>query len=146
MARLTVWQPFGSVLMDTAMDNMMRNAYVPRTREGRQTLPIVCDVTESEAGYMVQAVLPGMHPDQLTIDFVDDVLTIKAEVRPVKADEGVRYHVRERTGGWYERSFRFPLPINGESISASYDDGILTISLPKAEAARPRRIEVQTAV
>lgn len=144
MARLTVWQPFSNVAMDAALDNMMRNAQALRARGDRPMQGITCDLTESDEGYTVYAALPGVPADDVTIDFVDGILTFKAEAKPTEAAEGVRYHLRERTGGHYERAFRFPVPINVEAISANYEDGILTVSLPKADSVKPRRIEVHT--
>jgi HSP20 family protein len=88
-------------------------------------------------------VLPGVQPDDLTIDFVDSVLTIKATRRAPEASEGQSYHLRELSDAQYERSLRFPVQINADAISANYEHGVLTLSLPKAEEVKPRRINVQ---
>lgn len=147
MARLNVWQPFGDVMaMNMAMDRMARHNQRMRGRQLNGNYSIACDLTENQDGYMIQAALPGVTSENLTIDFADDVLTIKAENPAAETIEGVRYHLRELAFGTYERSFRFPLPINADAIEARLEQGFLTLYLPKAESVKPRRIDVQVSV
>jgi HSP20 family protein len=140
-----MWQPFGDMLaMDTAIDQAMRNRQMERGRRASQGAAFPMDLSENNDGYTLAAVLPGVHPDNLNIDFAEGVLTIKAEsIVEENSGEGVNYHIRERVGGTYERSLRFPVPLNSEAIEASYEHGILKLWLPKAESVKPRRIEVQ---
>jgi HSP20 family molecular chaperone IbpA len=98
---------------------------------------------ETSEGYSLSAVLPGLQSDDIDIDFVDGVLTIKAEGKEPEVAEGARQHLRERFYGTHERSFRFPTPINTEAIEAQYENGILTLWLPKAEVVKSRRIHVK---
>jgi HSP20 family protein len=146
MTRRFVWQPFSEMLtLDEAMNQVAHNHYQGRARRGGEqgsNFPI--DLAETPEGYTLRAVLPGVHPDNLNIDFADNVLTIRAESTVEEAPENTHYHVREIAGGTYERSWRFPVPINGEGIEASYEQGILTLHLPRVESVKPRRIEVQT--
>jgi HSP20 family protein len=145
MSRLTVWQPFGEMLaLNEAMEQMAQGRLRNRASNGHQSQSMAVDLSENAEGYRLQASLPGVHPDDLSIDFAEDVLTIKAQSRVEQEQEGTRYHLRERAPMAYERSFRFPTGINAEGIEASYEHGVLTLYLPRAESAKPRRINVQT--
>jgi HSP20 family protein len=104
---------------------------------------LAVDVAENEDGYFVKASVPGINPDDLEIMLEDGVLTIKAEVN---ADEEIaedQYHVRERRYGSFSRSIRFPTDVNAEAIEASYDYGVLTLDVPKAEEVKPKRISIK---
>jgi HSP20 family protein len=104
---------------------------------------VAVDVAENDDGYIVKASLPGVNPDELEITLEDGLLTIKAEV---KADEEItqdQYHVRERRYGTFSRNIRFPTDVNAEAIEASFDNGVLTLDVPKAEEVKPKRISIK---
>ena len=104
-------------------------------------LPV--DVSESDEGFVVKASVPGVDPEQVEITFEDDVLTIRGEIESDSETEEENYHIRERQFGSFSRSLRFPVTVNAEAIEASYEKGILTLSVPKAEEVKPKRIEVK---
>ena len=122
---------------------LMWNTPAYRTDRSAATTNVALNVTEDESGYTVEAFLPGINPADLQIELVDRVLTMSGEFKAQEEVEGVRYHLRERSTGRFERSLRFPTLISGDAIESNYTDGILTIRLPKAESAKPRRIQVQ---
>jgi HSP20 family protein len=133
---------------NNAMEQLAQN---PRAQRGPArngtTAPshgFPVDLSEHNEAYTLHAILPGVHPDKLEIDFADNVLTIKAESAPAAQQEGTRYHVREIMPTRYERSFRFPAAINLDAVEAHFEHGVLTLRLPRAENARARRIAVQT--
>jgi HSP20 family protein len=104
---------------------------------------LAVDVAENEDGYIVKASVPGINPDELEITLEDNVLTLKGEV---SADEEInedQYHVRERRYGSFSRSVRFPVAVNGDDVEATYENGILTLNVPKAEEVKPRRIAIK---
>ena len=103
-------------------------------------LPI--DVEENDEGYIVRADLPGRSEEAISVNIHDDVLSISAETVAENSDENGRVLIRERRIGKFSRSLRFPAPVNGEAIAATYDNGVLTINLPKAEHVKPRQIPV----
>ncbi len=148
MRRPTAWNPFTDItdmqsdLMNTVMEQMAHNVF--RQRHGAHTRSMDVDLSEDEHAYHIHAVLPGINPENLTIDFAEGVLTIKAECKPREESEGLRYHLRECHYGPFERSFRFPALINAEDIEANYQHGILALSLPKAQTVRSHRVQVQT--
>ncbi len=109
----------------------------------RHNLTIALDVSEDEDAYRIVASVPGISPDDIEITMEDDMLTIEGEVSSGADEENVRYHMRERRYGSFKRSIRFPLTVNADAIEADYDLGLLTLTVPKAEIVKPRRIEVK---
>ena len=107
-------------------------------------LPI--DVEENDESYIVRADLPGRSEEAISVNIHDDVLSISAETAVENSDENGRVLIRERRVGKFSRSLRFPVPVNGEAsiqaAPATYDNGVLTITLPKAEHVKPRQIPV----
>lgn len=103
-------------------------------------LPI--DVEENEEGYTVRADLPGVDRDDIKVNIHDDVLSISAETAAENSEDSVRAVIRERRFGKFSRSLRFPVPVDGEAIAAAFDNGVLSIALPKAEHVKPRQIPV----
>jgi HSP20 family protein len=104
---------------------------------------IAVDVAENEDGYVVKASVPGVNPDDLEITLEDGVLTIKAELNEDEEITQESYHVRERRYGAFSRNIRFPTDVNAEAIEASYDFGVLTLDVPKAEEVKPKRISIK---
>ena len=104
------------------------------------------DVAERKDAYVVQAELPGLSPEQVDVSFEKNVLTIsgtKPASFDASADGELRIFAAERVSGNFERSVRLPEFGNAEQISANFTNGLLTSSVPKAEAAQPRRITIE---
>lgn len=103
------------------------------------------DVAERGDAYLVQAELPGVSPDQVELSFEQNVLSIRG-TKPASfdvANEGeLRVFAAERVHGSFERSVRLPEFVNADRISANFSNGLLTITVPKAEAAQPRKISI----
>lgn len=143
MATVFVWEPFRRTPLRTLARNRAGLTYdAPRTSTRPVAVPF--NIAEDAEGYTVQAALPGINPNELEINLEEQELTVRGEFKARELPEGARYHRREQAIGRFERSFRFPVSIDGEAVQASYEYGILTLRLPRAEAAKPRRIEVQT--
>ncbi|MBP6876043.1 MAG: Hsp20/alpha crystallin family protein [Candidatus Eisenbacteria bacterium] len=101
------------------------------------------DVRENESAYSVKVDLPGMNREQVEISFEGDVLTISGERKEESEKADGQVHRTERFVGKFTRSLRFPGDVQPEKIEAAFQDGVLEVTLPKAEAARKRRIEVK---
>ena len=97
------------------------------------TNPIRADVKETDKEYVVEAELPGVNKDDIVIELNDDVLTLGVDVKSDKNEEDNGYIYKERQTGSYRRSFHVQ-NIKNEGITASYKDGLLVVTLPKAEA------------
>jgi HSP20 family protein len=99
------------------------------------------NVWESEDAVMVESEVPGLKSDQLDISVIGDELTLKID-RPEEPEEGVTYHRRERPVGAFTRIIELPSDVDANRVQAELRDGVLRITLPKAETARPRKISV----
>jgi HSP20 family protein len=101
------------------------------------------NVTEDSSNYYVRAELPGMKPDELNIQVTSDGISISGERKIPEEGNGVRYHRREREAGKFSRSINLSSEIDVKAVEASLDNGILTITIQKAEVAKPRKITVK---
>ena len=102
-------------------------------------------VSETKDELLLTAELPGLGEDDLSIELENNVLTIagvKNEVRE-EEDEDRKYHVFERSYGSFTRSFTLPPTVDGAGIVATFDNGVLTVTLPKVAEAKGRKIEIQ---
>lgn len=104
---------------------------------------VALDVAENEDAYIVKASLPGVSADDVELTLEDNVLTIKGEVKGDETVEEAQYHVRERRYGSFSRSIRFPVLVNSDAVDATYENGVLTLNVPKAEEVKPKRIEIK---
>lgn len=114
--------------------------------QGRVWIPAI-DVVEKKDAYLMYAELPGVGASEIDISFEQNVLTIRGSKRSAidaNTDGEVRVYAAERVSGSFERSIRLPEFVDGERISAEFTNGVLTVTVPKAQAAQPRRIEVKT--
>jgi HSP20 family protein len=101
------------------------------------------DVSETEGEIIVKAEIPGMNVEDIDITLTDGLLTIKGERKREKEDKQENYHRIERQFGTFSRSLNLGLKVEAEGIDAGYKDGVLTVTLPKAEEDKPKKIEVK---
>ena len=101
------------------------------------------DVAETEKEYIVKAELPGMDKKDIDISLTDGVLTVRGEKRHEKKEEKENYHYMESHYGTFSRSVRLPDDASIEKIDATYTDGVLTVTVPKTEAAQPKKIKIE---
>ncbi len=111
-------------------------------REGSEDWNIPIDVIQKPEEIIVKASLPGIKPEDIDITIEDNVLALRAERSSELEDSGAGYLVRERTAGSYYRALRLPDTIDTAKIQSEYEHGVLTVSLPRAEEKKPRRIKV----
>ncbi|MDD8017466.1 MAG: Hsp20/alpha crystallin family protein [Bacteroidota bacterium] len=101
------------------------------------------DVVENDEAYVLKAEIPGMNKDDVKITLENNVLTIRGEKKNENEKEEGNFHRVERSYGMFERSFTIPGSIKVNDIDAQYNNGILTMTLPKAEESKPKMIEVK---
>lgn len=106
-----------------------------------QWLPSV-DVSETDSELVVRAELPGMTHDDIEVNLQDNVLTLKGEKKQDKREEKESYHCLERSYGSFSRSFSLPTGVRADQITATFKDGVLVVSLPKAEEVKPKKISI----
>jgi len=146
MGNLRRWTPMRPSLWDrdvfNEMDGMFEEPFFGRRGDGQQNWGLPLDVSEREDSYVVRASIPGIDPDEIDISLSDNVLTIRGEMKHEADQQSERYVLRERRMGNFTRSVSFPTAIDADRAEASCDYGVLTLRLPKAETARPRRIGI----
>lgn len=108
---------------------------------GRLWTPAV-DVYENEHEIVLQAELPGMKKEDIDIQLTGDTLTLRGERKLETAQRGEHYHRIERQYGQWQRSFQIETPLDASRVAASYEDGVLTVRLPKQESVKPRQIAI----
>ncbi len=101
------------------------------------------DVTENEDGYVVVASVAGINPDDVEITLEENILSIKGEFSKDSEIEEETYLMRERRSGSFSRSIRFPVEVNAEDVNAAYENGVLTLIVPKVEEVKPKRVEIK---
>jgi HSP20 family protein len=100
------------------------------------------EVMEKENEYFVKAELPGMKKEEIDVSMVEDTLTIKGERKAEEEVKEENYQLCERCYGSFERSITLPKAIDAKRIAATYENGILEITLPKAPEAKPKKVEI----
>jgi len=146
MGNMRRWTPMRPSVWDRdvfdEMERMFEEPFFGRRGDGQQNWGLPLDVSEREDSYVVRASIPGIDPDEIDISISDNVLTIRGEVKHDSDQQNERYVLRERRMGHFTRSVSFPTAIDADHAEASCDCGVLTLHLPKAETARPRRIGI----
>jgi HSP20 family protein len=105
------------------------------------------DLVERNGGYELQAELPGLTEDQIEVKLSNGIVTIKGEKSTERVEDDEDYHLRERSFGSFQRSFRVPSNVDADKIEAQFDKGVLKVTLPKSATAleNERKIEVKAA-
>jgi HSP20 family protein len=100
------------------------------------------DVVETKDEVVVRAEVPGMTKEDISVTLQDNVLTLRGEKKQEQAENGATYHRVERMYGSFVRSFTLPTVVQADKVKAAYKDGVLTITLPKAEEVKPKEISI----
>lgn len=128
--------------MNRMLESFFRTAPVPGTN-GSTWYP-VSDVRETENEYIVRTELPGVARDDVKINLKNNTLTLRGEKKQGTEEKKGSWHHVERTYGHFERTFTLPTDVAADKIRARYQDGVLEIVVPKAEAAKPRDIAIES--
>lgn len=142
------WDPVRDIVtLREAMNNLLEESFVrPRAGMIAMTGGMAVDLRESDQAYFVETIVAGAKPEDVEISVLGDTLRIAVEVRDEGDHHGEKWLLRERRFGHFERSLTLPAQVKADEASADFQDGVLTISLPKAEAARSRSIPVRGAI
>ena len=137
---LTRWDPFQEILnLRRTVDRLFDNVSTDSAWTQSVTWGLAVDVVENKDDFIVKASVPGIKPEDLDISYASDTLTIKGEVKTENDVEENQYHLRERRYGSFSRSISLPTKIKDDAIEASYQNGVLSLRLPKAEEIKPKR-------
>lgn len=144
MSRIVRWNPYREMYnLINAMDRRVDSRYLSPRFLTADSWGLALDVSENENEYLIKASLPGIRNEDIDVSIESNVLTIKGEFKQEEESEERHYHLRERRYGSFCRSLSLPNSVNTEAIQAIYENGVLTLSLPKAEEAKPKSIEVK---
>ncbi|MGD8405548.1 MAG: Hsp20/alpha crystallin family protein [Anaerolineales bacterium] len=98
----------------------------------------------NENGQLISAEMPGINPDNIDIDVTGDALSISGERKPDEGVRDARYHRRERSYGSFSRTIQLPFMVDTKKAEANFNNGILMISLPRAEVDKPKKITIKS--
>jgi HSP20 family protein len=140
------WEPFSNLLTaQRDFDRLFKEAFNPFVSEGdlstRTWAPPV-DIYENENDIVLKAELPGIEPKDVEVKVEDNTLYLKGERRFEKEVKNESYHRVERSYGSFARSFSLPNSISTDKVKAEFKDGLLTLTLPKREEAKPRTVKI----
>ena len=143
MRALAPWT--GTDVFKREMDRLFDRFFEPRWDEFElvgEWAPRV-DVSETKDAVVVKAEMPGMEQKDINVELENQVLTIKGEKHQEKEEKGERFHRTERSWGAFSRTFRLPAAVEGGKVNATFKNGVLTVTLPKAPTARGTTIPVK---
>lgn len=142
MSNLIPWNPMGEIAaMQDTIDRFFNTAW-SNTGVTRNGILLALDLHETDKAYTLVANLPGVDAENIDISVHENVLSITAEIKQEAENEDDKVLVRERAYGRFSRQLTLPRDINVDAIETSFENGVLTLTLPKAEAAQRRRIPV----
>jgi HSP20 family protein len=129
--------------MKRQMDRLLEDARGPYQGAQAGVFPLI-NLTEDKDNYLLRAELPGVKADEIDIQATANNIAISGERKIDTEKEGARYHRREREAGKFSRMIGLPGDINSDKVDAKLENGILTIVVSKAEAAKPKQITVKS--
>jgi HSP20 family protein len=143
---VTRWDPWGEMLsLREAMNRLLEDSYVrPVGGNAVQSSGnLALDIWQDQDSIEVTAALPGLKPEDVDITIQGDVLLIRAEQKQQTERKQGNYLVRERRSGSFSRAVQLPVMVDADKANAEFQNGVLHLTLPKAESVKPRSIRVQ---
>lgn len=146
MSSIIRWEPAREMMtLREAMDRLFDDAFTrPLSLGGNDWSVPAVDMYQTDNEIVVKAALPGIKADEVQINVTGEVLTIKGEVKQEDEVKEKAYHLREQRWGSFERSIILPTDVVADKAKADFENGILTITLPKAEEVKPRSITIKS--
>jgi HSP20 family protein len=144
MNHATRWTPATAYLQNREPFYRLFDSFFNSEAQGEETRSWVppVDIQETGDSYVFHAELPGMTKDDIQITLENSVLRLSGERKFEKDVKKESFHRVERTYGTFTRTFTLPTQVDAEKVRAAFENGILTLTVPKAEQAKPRRIEI----
>ena len=153
MANIERWDPFRDLMsLRDAMDRLVEQSFIwPGQGDGTSLLPftggrMAIDVYETDQDVVVKATVPGVKPEDIDINLTGDILTIKTETKEDVERKDKNYVHRERRFGAMSRSMTLPTAVQSDKAEAKFENGVLTLTLPKAKEAKPKQIKIKAGV
>ncbi len=146
MSNLIRWEPAREMMtLRDAMDRLFDDAFTRplRLNDGQMSM-LAVDMYQTDNEVVVKAAIPGVKADEVQISVTGEVLTIKGETREKEEVKEKAYHIREQRWGMFERTIALPTDVVADKAKADFENGILTIMLPKAEEVKPKTISIKS--
>ena len=146
MSNLIRWEPAREMMsLREAMDHLFDDAFTRplSIRDGWSSVAPAIDMYQTDDEIVVKAALPGIKADEVQINITGEVLTLKGDVQQNQEMEEKAWHLREQRFGSFERSIALPTDVVADKAKAEFENGILTITLPKADEVKPKTITVK---
>ncbi|MBN1843138.1 MAG: Hsp20/alpha crystallin family protein [Deltaproteobacteria bacterium] len=143
---LTPWEPFGELGSLRREADRLWNRFLggrPFPRIFSEEWAPSADISETQDNLVIKADLPGLEAKDVDVSVSGDILTIKGEKKKEEEEKGEHFYHCERYCGSFQRSFRLPVDVQSDKIEATFDKGVLKITLPKAEEAKKKKIEIK---
>jgi len=143
MSNLIQWKPGRDMMtLRDARDQLFDEAFTRPFGMTEFSMPAV-DLYQTNDEIVVKAALPGMKSDEVEISITGEMLTLKGEMHQKEEKTDASYLIREQRYGHFERSLALPTEVQSDKAKAEFENGVLTITLPKAEQVRPKTISVK---
>lgn len=144
MSNLIRWEPAREFMtLREAMDHLFDDAFTrPLSLRDGWSVPAV-DMYQTDDEVVVRASIPGFKAEDVQINVTGDTLTLRGEVKREEEKQDKAWHIREQRSGSFERSVAMPTAVVADKAKAEFENGILTITLPKAEEVKPKTITVK---
>ena len=146
MSKLTRWEPAREMMtLREAMDRLFDDAFTRplSVRDGWTMASPAIDMYQTDNEVVVKASIPSLKAEDVQINVSGDVLTLKGEVKQEEERQDKAWHIREHRFGSFERSIVLPTDVKSDKAEAMFENGILTITLPKADEVKPRTINIK---
>lgn len=144
MTNTTRWEPFREMIsLREAMDRLFDDAFTRPLSLVRDWVQPIIDIYQTSDEVVVKATIPGAKPEDIDISITNDILTIRGEIKEEKKVEDATYHLQEHRYGKFERVIPLPVPVVTNEAEATYENGVLTLHLPKVEEVKPKSIKVK---
>jgi HSP20 family protein len=144
MSNLIRWEPAREMMtLREAMDRLFDDAFTrPISIKDGWSAPAI-DMYQTDDEIVVKAALPGIKPEEVQINITGEVLHIKGEMKHEEEKQEKAWHIREQRWGAFERSVALPTDVVADKAKAEFENGVLTIALPKAEEVKPKTINIK---
>ena len=145
---LVKWDPFRDIItLRERMDRMFEDSLSRFRMPEEATMPTFwspsVDIYETDENIVLKAELPGVDKKEVSVEVKDSTLILKGERKREKEVKEENYHRVERSFGTFMRSFSLPVSVKQDQVKAKFKDGVLEVTLPKAEEAKPKQVKVE---
>jgi HSP20 family protein len=144
MAHLVRFDPFAG-MRSSLFDRMLHDVFTPFDSPAERGEPVerlALDIFEKDGAMIFKAAVPGVDPERVEVTIDDDVLTIRGEASTEDEVEESGYHRRELRFGSFSRAIRLPAGLNTDEAAASFDKGVLRVTIPHAQEAKPKKLKI----